>query len=239
MGATSTSPSRYAGASRLPYPPAGRRTPTTHHRARTSARPGQIWLPVAGRTQFPLWDALTIAYHESTPGHHLQLAQTMYLAESLTRFQRLGVLDRRPWRGLGAVRRAVDARARLLRRPGVRARLPGRPGAARRSCDPRHRLALLRCGFPPTRASIRARCGGQSSVCRSSSSEPATRPSTCRRRSTATSALPGQAISYKVGERVWLDGRERARRRMGDSFDLKEFHRVVLDWGRDGSRPTP
>ena len=54
-------------------------------------RPGQIWHPVEGKTHFPLWDALSTAYHESAPGHHLQLAQMMYQAESLTRFQRLAV----------------------------------------------------------------------------------------------------------------------------------------------------
>ena len=54
-------------------------------------RPGQIWLPVTGKESFPLWDAVTTMYHESVPGHHLQLAQMMYNADSLTRFQRLGV----------------------------------------------------------------------------------------------------------------------------------------------------
>jgi uncharacterized protein (DUF885 family) len=46
--------------------------------------------------------------------------------------------------------------------------------------------------------------------------------------------MPGQAISYKVGERVWLEGRERARRRLGSTFDLKRFHQVVLDMGGMG-----
>ena len=46
--------------------------------------------------------------------------------------------------------------------------------------------------------------------------------------------MPGQAISYKVGERVWLEGRERARRRLGEAFDLKHFHQVVLDMGAMG-----
>src|SRR4051812_33467392 len=32
---------------------------------------------------------------------------------------------------------------------------------------------------------------------------------------------PGQAASYKVGERVWLAAREDARRRAGAAFDLK------------------
>ena len=43
--------------------------------------------------------------------------------------------------------------------------------------------------------------------------------------------LPAQAISYKVGERIWLDARERAKVRLGDSFSLKEFHAHALVLG--------
>jgi uncharacterized protein (DUF885 family) len=46
--------------------------------------------------------------------------------------------------------------------------------------------------------------------------------------------LPGQAISYKVGERVWLDGRDAARRRHGGDFDLKSFHAFALGLGGMG-----
>src|SRR6516165_12334964 len=46
--------------------------------------------------------------------------------------------------------------------------------------------------------------------------------------------LPGQAISYKVGERVWLDSRDAAKARAGGAFDLKAFHRAALDLGPMG-----
>jgi uncharacterized protein (DUF885 family) len=45
---------------------------------------------------------------------------------------------------------------------------------------------------------------------------------------------PGQAISYKVGERVWLDARADAQRRQGEGFDLKSFHTYALDLGSMG-----
>jgi uncharacterized protein (DUF885 family) len=48
---------------------------------------------------------------------------------------------------------------------------------------------------------------------------------------------PGQAISYKVGERVWLEARADARRRHGDAFDLKKFHSYALDLGGMGLGP--
>ena len=43
--------------------------------------------------------------------------------------------------------------------------------------------------------------------------------------------IPGQAISYKVGERVWLAVRDEARRQQGPDFDLKAFHARALDLG--------
>jgi uncharacterized protein (DUF885 family) len=46
--------------------------------------------------------------------------------------------------------------------------------------------------------------------------------------------LPGQAISYKVGERVWLDARRDAAARHGAAFNLKDFHRYALDLGGMG-----
>ena len=41
----------------------------------------------------------------------------------------------------------------------------------------------------------------------------------------------GQAISYKVGERVWLEARADAQQRHGAAFDLKAFHAYALDLG--------
>jgi uncharacterized protein (DUF885 family) len=48
---------------------------------------------------------------------------------------------------------------------------------------------------------------------------------------------PGQAPSYKVGERIWLDARADARARQGAAFDLKRFHTAALDLGALGLDP--
>ena len=48
---------------------------------------------------------------------------------------------------------------------------------------------------------------------------------------------PGQAPSYKLGERIWLQARSDARARLGDAFDLKAFHRAALDLGSLGLEP--
>ena len=48
---------------------------------------------------------------------------------------------------------------------------------------------------------------------------------------------PGQAPSYKVGERIWLEARADAQARQGADFDLKAFHRAALDLGSLGLDP--
>jgi uncharacterized protein (DUF885 family) len=48
---------------------------------------------------------------------------------------------------------------------------------------------------------------------------------------------PGQAPSYKVGERIWLQAREEARARAGSAFDLKAFHASALGLGALGLDP--
>jgi uncharacterized protein (DUF885 family) len=47
-------------------------------------------------------------------------------------------------------------------------------------------------------------------------------------------SAPGQAISYKLGERAWLAGRAAARAAHGDSFDLKAWHMAALSLGSLG-----
>lgn len=43
--------------------------------------------------------------------------------------------------------------------------------------------------------------------------------------------MPGQALSYKIGQRELFRLRDDARRRLGEAFDIKGFHRAVLEHG--------
>jgi uncharacterized protein (DUF885 family) len=49
-------------------------------------------------------------------------------------------------------------------------------------------------------------------------------------------AWPGQALSYYLGERVIVQGRERAEKALGERFNIRAFHDAVLELG---SVPLP
>lgn len=44
-------------------------------------------------------------------------------------------------------------------------------------------------------------------------------------------AIPGQALAYKVGQRIISELRAEAEAAMGDDFDIRAFHRLVLTGG--------
>jgi uncharacterized protein (DUF885 family) len=44
-------------------------------------------------------------------------------------------------------------------------------------------------------------------------------------------AIPGQALSYKIGQLKILELRKKAQDKMGDKFDIKKFHAKVLESG--------
>jgi uncharacterized protein (DUF885 family) len=62
-----------------------------------------------------------------------------------------------------------------------------------------------------------------------------TTPQTARFEVDRYLAWPGQALAFKVGQRLWNELRDRAA--SGSDFDLKTFHRDALSWGPMGLGP--
>lgn len=197
------------------------------------SRPGRTWYPTLGRTVFPLWGEVSICYHEGVPGHHLQIGQVRYLAGTLTRYQRtmagssghaegwalyaerlmgeLGYLDD-PAYELGMLRAQALRAVRVVVDLGLHLGLAIPAGEAyhpgeRWSPELALPFVIAHSHFPADFVA--------SEVDR-------------------YLGLPGQAITYKVGEREWLATRDEARARDGAAFDLKEFHRHALDLGPMG-----
>ena len=44
-------------------------------------------------------------------------------------------------------------------------------------------------------------------------------------------AIPGQALSYKIGQLKIIELRERAQKELGNNFDFRSFHNQILDAG--------
>ena len=43
--------------------------------------------------------------------------------------------------------------------------------------------------------------------------------------------MPGQATAYKIGMMKILELREKAKEQLGDQFDIRQFHDVILKQG--------
>lgn len=197
------------------------------------SRPGRTWYPTLGNTRFPLWREVTTCYHEAVPGHHLQIAQVRFLAGKLSRYQRafgfvsghgegwalyaerlmgeLGYLEDPAWE-MGMLAAQAMRAVRVIVDIGMHLELP----------SPEHDRAPWTAELALPFAVERARFQGDAFM---------------RSEIDRYLGWPGQAISYKVGERVWLDARADARRRHGASFELKAFHSYALDLGSMGLGP--
>jgi uncharacterized protein (DUF885 family) len=198
------------------------------------SRPGRMWWGVEpGREVFNTWRETSIVYHEGVPGHHLQIATSVYRRDTLNDFRRLmadysahaegwALYAERLVRELGYL--ADDGQllglldsqlfrsARVVLDIGMHLQLPIPAGTGFHEGE--RWTPELGLEFLLTRT--------------------VTDPAHCRYEIDRYLGWPGQAPGYKVGERVWLRGRDAARRRHGDAFDLRAFHTAALNMGPMG-----
>ncbi len=197
------------------------------------SRPGIVWYSPGDRTSMPLWQEITTAYHEGFPGHHLQVAMQVHQREHLTRFQRL--LADWPGHSEGWALYAEQLMLELgyFERPeyvlGMYAAQLAR--ACRVVVDIGLHLDL------PIPATTDFHPGARWTV---ALAEEMMRERALLEPSVAASEVvrylgwPGQAITYKLGQRVILDVRAERRAREGAAFDLKKFHSDVVGLGGVG-----
>ena len=195
-------------------------------------RPGRTWYPTNGRTVFPRWSEPTTAYHEGVPGHHLQVAIATINSEKLSRFQRNTFVS---GHGEGWALYAE----RLMDEFGFLANPEYRLGYLYAQAFRAARVVIdigIHCGFAiPQDSGWHAGEAWTPALmleflsARSSSDDEFNRSEINR-----YLGWPGQAISYKLGERVWLDLRDDAKKKHGASFDLRKWHAHGLSLGNLG-----
>ncbi|HEY2700231.1 MAG TPA: DUF885 domain-containing protein [Pseudonocardiaceae bacterium] len=198
------------------------------------SRPGRMWWSVpADRTEYSTWRETSTVYHEGVPGHHLQIATAVYQADTLNRFQRLmsgtsgycegwALYAERLMRELGYLGDDGDLMgmldAHLFR-------------AARVIVDIGMHLELeipAGSGFHPGERWT-PELGLEFMLTRT-----ITDPHHVHDEIDRYLGWPGQAPSYKLGERLWLTARDEAKQRKGAKFDLKAFHQQALEMGSMG-----
>jgi uncharacterized protein (DUF885 family) len=214
-------------------PPGGAAAPYYSAPSEDFSRPGRTWLPTMGATRFPVYDLLSTWYHEGVPGHHLQLAQWVYVKDDLSRYQAT----------IGGVSANVEGWAlyaeRLMDELGFLKDAEERLGyldaqmmrAARVIVDIGMHLELEIPADSPFHPGERWTVELAQEFFGAHSSRPA---DYVESELTRYLTMPGQAIGYKLGERAWLLGRENARRRHGDAFDAKSWHMAALSQGSLG-----
>ncbi|HET6692988.1 MAG TPA: DUF885 domain-containing protein, partial [Pedococcus sp.] len=203
------------------------------------SRPGRMWWAVPDtQTEFSTWREVTTVFHEGVPGHHLQVAQTAYRHDALNRWQRLMCWVSGHGEGWALYAERLMDDLGYLADPGDKLGMLDAQGfrAARVIIDigMHLRLEIPRdnpLGFHPGETWDRE-LGTQFLREHTRMEEELIKFEINR-----YLGWPGQAPSYKVGERIWLQAREDTRARLGEAFDLRSFHRAALDLGSIGLDP--
>ncbi|GAT73146.1 hypothetical protein MHM582_1630 [Microbacterium sp. HM58-2] len=193
------------------------------------SRPGRMWWSVPeGVTEFDTWRELTTVYHEGVPGHHLQIAQAVYNRAELNSWRRLlagtsghaegwalyaerlmqqlGYLDD-PADRLGMLDGQRMRAARVVLDIGVHLGKPRLDGEGVWDAD--YALDFMRRNVNMSDQFVQFEVNRYL-------------------------GWPGQAPSYKVGQRIWEQVRDAYQAERGAGFDIKEFHKRALDMGGVG-----
>lgn len=211
-------------------PPGGAAAPYYTGPSEDFSRPGRTWLPVDGQTRFPVYDLVSTWYHEGVPGHHLQIAQWVHVADRLSRYQATigGVSANAEGWALYA-ERLMDELGFL---PDAERRLGYLDGQMMRACRVIVDIGMhLRLEIPadsPFHPGERWTPELAEEFFQQHCSRP---PAFVASEMTRYLSMPGQAIGYKLGERAWLLGRANARAAHGDAFDAKAWHMAALSQG--------
>ena len=192
------------------------------------SRPGRMWWSVPkGVTEFSTWREKTTVYHEGVPGHHLQIAQAVLNRDELNSWRRLASWNSGHGEGWALYAERLMEEFGFMDNPGDRLGLVDgqRLRATRVVVDIGVHLrkkAPERWGGGTWNAEkawdcLKANVNMDDAFLRFELNRYL--------------GWPGQAPSYKIGQRLWENYRADAQRRAGATFSLKDFHTRALNLG--------
>lgn len=194
------------------------------------SRPGSTWYPVRGSEVFPRWWLQTVWFHEGVPGHHLQLG-AIATQSDMSRFQRVLGTTSGHAEGWALYAERLCDELGWFDEPGTRIGfLSAQLMRAVR--------VVVDIGLHTDRRVPRGVAGAQGRVTPRLAEQllvdtALVEPGFAASEVDRYLGMPGQAISYKVGERSWLSLRDRAAESQPD-FDLKDWHTYAMRLGPMG-----
>jgi uncharacterized protein (DUF885 family) len=189
-----------------------------HYRGGTpdGSRPGVYYVHLIDMTTMPKNDLEVVAYHEGIPGHHMQISIAQEL-ESVPTF--------RTQFGYGAYIEGWALYAEALAKE--------MPGTYKEANDEFGRLSSenWRAIRLVLDTGIHAKGWTEDQAIAYFRENSATPLETIRSEVRRYIAWPGQASSYKIGMLKIQELRRKAETALGDKFDIRKFHDVVLGGG--------
>ncbi|MFT3859724.1 DUF885 domain-containing protein [Micropruina sp.] len=192
------------------------------------SRPGRMWWSVPpGVEEFNTWREKTTVYHEGVPGHHLQIGQAVYNRDELNLWRRLVC-----WVSGQGEGWALYAE-RLMEEFGFMDDLGDKLGLLDGQRMRATRVVLdigVHLGKPAPQ-----RWGG--GIWNAEKAWELLKANVnmdekfLRFELNRYLGWPGQAPSYKIGQRLWEQIRAEAAEQAGTDFSLKDFHTRALNLG--------
>lgn len=184
--------------------------------ALNGSRPGVFFANLRNVGETPMWTMPTLAYHEGIPGHHLQLSTALSIRD-LPYLRRFNFL---PAYGEGWALYAEH----LAKDMGLYKNDPyGDLG--------RLQAELFRAVRLVVDTGMHAQHWSREQAIQYMEQTTGMAPSDVTAEVERYVVWPGQACAYKVGMKTILGLREQAQAELGPKFDIREFHRVVLENG--------
>jgi uncharacterized protein (DUF885 family) len=180
------------------------------------SRPGMFYVNLREMHSNPTYELESLAHHEGIPGHHMQIA----IAQELT--------------GIPKFRKFSHSYTAYVEGWGLYSELT--PKEIGMYEDPysdfgRLSLELWRAGRLVVDTGLHAKKWTRQQAIDYLKQNTSNSEADCTDSINRYIVMPSQATAYKIGMIKILELREKAKKQLGDKFDLRQFHEVVLTNG--------